>query len=390
MKKKIKQTFLSIKLPEWDSNILNQKGNYKIMETGKDKKKSRLWLSALCPAVICLFVVGLFYYNNHYVVQNTVAIDVNPSLELKINKKNEVIEVVANNDDAQNVLQGMNLKGSDINVAVNALIGSMVQLGYLDDVANSILISVDGTNSDALRLELLNNLNIDSNYSVVSQEISTNYADIAKEYNISEGKVQLIYQVLESNPLHTFEELASLSIHELNLLLGSTDNTVGSASEKAYIGRDNALMIALNHASLTSDDITYYEVEFDYDHVIVYEVSFYYNGIEYEYEIEATTGDILEYEIDGKDHHIYNSSNNTTDQSSSQNTTNSYIGKDEALAIALEHAGLTTSDIHSLEIELDVDYNMTTYEIEFDYQHYEYEYEIDAYTGEIIKSEIDH
>ena len=417
LKKQIKETFLDIKLPEFDDQILKKKGNAIYMETEKrSKNKKFIWLGSVCTAVFCLLILGSFYYNNHFVIQNVIGIDVNPSLELKVNKQNEVREVVANNDDAKKVLQDMDLVGSDMNVAVNALIGSMAQLGYLDDLSNSILISVDGKNSEALRVELLNNLNIGDSYSVVSQEINDNYTDLATQYNISEGKVQLINQVIANNPLHTFDELAGLSINELNLLLGNTDNTVGSASEKAYIGRDNALTIALNHAGVSASDVTHYEIEMDYDYVIVYEIEFYYNNIEYDYEINALTGDIIEYDRDGE-HHIVNnntstnnnstnnntsnnnssnnssnnstSNNNTSNNSNNTTTTSSYIGKERAQEIALNHAGLSSSDVRFEKVELDVDDNRTTYEIEFDYNYYEYEYEIDAYTGAILKSEID-
>ena len=421
IKKQMKETFLNVKLPEFDEQIFSKKGTYAYMGTEKKEgKKKFIWLGSVCTAVFCLLILGGVYFNNHYDIQNTIGIDVNPSLELKVNKQNEVREVVANNDDAESVLQDMDLVGSDINVAVNALIGSMVQLGYLDDLSNSILISVDGENSEALRVELLDNLNIGDDYSVVSQEISDNYSDLATEYNISEGKVQLINQVIASNPIHTFDELAGLSINELNLLLGSSDNTVGSASEKAYIGRDNALAIALNHAGVSEADVAHYEIEMDYDYAIVYEIEFYYNNVEYDYEINALTGDIIKYDRDGEHHTVNNNtsnnsstnnndssdnatnnstnnntSNNSSNNNTSNNTTNnstttgSYIGRERAQEIALNHAGLSSGEVRFDKVELDVDDNRTTYEIEFDYNYYEYEYDIDAYTGEILKSEVD-
>lgn len=399
MKKQIKDAFLSIRLPEFNDQLLEKKGNYEYMETEKVHKKRNIWIGSLCTAMFCILVLGGFYYNNHYVIQNTIGIDVNPSIELKINKRNEIREVNANNEDAKKVLQDMDLVGSDMNVAVNALIGSMVQLGYLDDLSNSILISVDGKNSESLRLELLSNLNIGDNYSVVSQDIQDNYSDLASQYNISEGKVQLINQIIESNPLHTFDELASLSINELNLLLGDTDNTVGNASEKAYIGRDNAKTIALKHAGVSEDAISNYKIEMDYDHVLVYEIEFFHDGVEYDYEINAITGEIVEYDQEGKKNPITSSGSSVTTKktttttakktTTATSTSDDYIGKERAKEIALKHAGLKESDVRFEKVELDVDYDKTTYEIEFDYNYYEYEYEIDAYTGEILKNEID-
>ena len=49
----------------------------------------------------------------------------------------------------------MELEGSSLDVAVNALIGSMLQNGYLDDLRNSIHVSV--TDGDSARAQALQN-----------------------------------------------------------------------------------------------------------------------------------------------------------------------------------------------------------------------------------------
>ena len=71
-----------------------------------------------------------------------IGIDVNPSLELSINSKNKVIGVNTNNEDGKKVLGDMNLKGSNVDVAVNAIFGSMVKNGYINENDNSVLISM--------------------------------------------------------------------------------------------------------------------------------------------------------------------------------------------------------------------------------------------------------
>ena len=62
---------------------------------------------------------------------SSIGIDVNPSITVTVNKKEKVLDVTANNDDARIILEGMDLAGSDINVAINALIGSMDKNGYI-------------------------------------------------------------------------------------------------------------------------------------------------------------------------------------------------------------------------------------------------------------------
>ena len=64
-----------------------------------------------------------------------------------------------------------------------------------------------------------------------------------------------------------------------------------------YIGADKAKEIVLNHAGLSSSNVRFSKVELDVDyHMATYELEFYYNYFEYDYEIDAITGEILKYE----------------------------------------------------------------------------------------------
>ena len=58
---------------------------------------------------------------------------------------------------------------------------------------------------------------------------------------------------------------------------------------------EQAKAIALEHAALTQEDVTGLRAEKDYDDRR-YEVDFYADGYEYEYEIDLYTGDILKSE----------------------------------------------------------------------------------------------
>ncbi len=53
-------------------------------------------------------------------VDSIVSLDVNPSIELKIDSNEKVVETSARNEDARIILDDMDLKGTDLNVAVNA------------------------------------------------------------------------------------------------------------------------------------------------------------------------------------------------------------------------------------------------------------------------------
>ena len=335
IKKKIKDSFNNIKLPDFDEEALKKRKGMVYMKNEKKTSKKGLiiGLSTCLVACVCLFI-GLGYFNNNLKVATTIGIDVNPSIELTINKNEKVLDVIANNDDAKIILEGMDLSGSNINVAVNALIGSMVRNGYIDELANSILISVDNPDSaesERLRQKIVDELNsfINSgnNISVVSQSISSNSdaEALAKQYGISVGKLELIEKLIAKNNLYTYEGLKDLSINELNLLLGDTTENVttsGSASDKAYIGKDKALEIVYEDAGISASDVTTSKVEMDYDDgLMVYEVEFYYNSREYDYEVDAINGAIIKAENEYDDDN-HTSSNNSSINSSSSSSTN--------------------------------------------------------------------
>lgn len=74
---------------------------------------------------------------------------------------------------------------------------------------------------------------------------------------------------------------------------GSSSGNTGST----YIGVDKAKSIAIAHAGFSAPDVTFSKAKLENkDGRKVYEVEFYRNGIEYEYVVHASTGEIIEYE----------------------------------------------------------------------------------------------
>ena len=128
--------------------------------TRNEMKKNKLFLRIALPAVVaCLAlaigVTGYSYYNKNLKVDSIIDIDVNPGIELTTNRQDRVLEVSAVNEDAVAILDGMDLSKTDLKVAVNAIIGSMVQKGYVIDETTGILVTVQ--NKDTIKAENLRN-----------------------------------------------------------------------------------------------------------------------------------------------------------------------------------------------------------------------------------------
>ena len=77
------------------------------------------------------------------------------------------------------------------------------------------------------------------------------------------------------------------------------DADVAAISSAAALTREQARDLALEQAGLSADQVTRLEVEYDADDGAPrYEVSFHYDGWEYDYEFHAETGELISYDRD--------------------------------------------------------------------------------------------
>lgn len=65
---------------------------------------------------------------------------------------------------------------------------------------------------------------------------------------------------------------------------------------------------------------------------------------------------------------------------------NKKIGKEAALQVALEDAGLTLAEAVDVDVELEKGYSKAWYEVSFESGRIEYDYKIEAYSGEILSA----
>ena len=176
-----------------------------------------------------------------------------------------------------------------------------------------------------------------------------------------------------------------------------TNNTVANENKGSKITLDEAKKIALNHANLTSKEVSFINAEADMDNgVEFYDIEFYNNNKEYDYEISAADGKIIEYDYDvegyGESANVSNNNSSNTNKqntNTNSNTSSNKISADKAKKIALNHANLTSSQVSYVQVEADFDDYTPSYDVEFYHNNVEYSYEINANNGNIISFEKD-
>ncbi len=168
----------------------------------------------------------------------------------------------------------------------------------------------------------------------------------------------------------------------------STDvsSQISTSTNENYIGEAEAKSIALAHAELNEADVSHMLCKLDHDDGIAeYEVEFWDGTTEYDYEINAVSGEITSYDYDMES---YDDAPPATASDASASA--EYIGETEATAIALAHAGVTESEAGPIKCQFDFDDGHAEYEVEWVIDRTEYEYTISATDGTIWEHDVDY
>lgn len=198
-------------------------------------------------------------------INATICLDVNPSVEIAVDKSETVVDVTADNKDGESIINGKDFKGDSLSDTVETLVNRMVDEDYISNLKNSVLVSVASENgefgkqlekkmSDSI-FELLGSKNIEG--AVLSQTITQaddELVSFAKMYNISIGRALMIMDIMEAEPHYTFESLASLSVNDLCLTRQTVEMmnnriSINGKSKSHYITVEKAVEAALEGES---------------------------------------------------------------------------------------------------------------------------------------------
>ena len=155
---------------------------------------------------------------------------------------------------------------------------------------------------------------------------------------------------------------------------GSTGSTASASTTD--IGEAKAKSVALSHAGISESSTSYIYAKKDWDDGRwVYDVEFWADGKEYDYEILASNGTILSYDYDAE--YQWNGSSSTSGDT---------ISTEKVKSIVTDRAGVSGT---FRELKLERDDGRTVYEGEMRSGRTDYEFTIDAYTGAVLEWDTD-
>ena len=339
----------------------------------KRQKVEFRWLTTLVALALCIgILIPLVGCNNTEAEAGTVTMEINPGVEYVIARNGNVKAVRFLNDDAEKLLEEIELKGQGLKSAISLTVAAYKAAGLMES-NDTVLISFDKKLSgDAKLKESVSEVvkealeKTKSVHTVVYADATDNdeTAAIAKKYGVSRGKAQLIADAKKNSSMSE-EEIANLPLDELVGLQKDVNSTV---IDSEYIGILKAKAIALNDSGCAA------RVEFTEARLIdkgakypYYRLVFNDKRTQWTYLVNAVTGDILE-----------------------KNEVALFISLEEAKDIALKDAGIKDKPevkVVFTKEELSRNSGRPCWILEFYTAEFQYSYKIDAKTGEIIFSD---
>ena len=336
----------------------------------KRQKVEFRWLTALVTLALCIgILIPLVGCNNTEAEVGTVTMEINPGVEYVIARNGNVKAVRFLNDDAEKLLEEIELKGQSLKSALSITVAAYKAAGLMES-NDTVLISFDKKLSgDAKLKESVSEVvkealeKTKSVHTVVYADATDNdeTAAIAKKYGVSQGKAQLIADAKKNSSMSE-EEIANLPLDELIGLQKDVNSTV---IDSEYIGILKAKAIALNDSGCAA------RVEFTEARLIdkgakypYYRLVFNDKRTQWTYLVNAVNGDILE-----------------------KNEVALFISLEEAKDIALKDAGIKDKPevkVVFTKEELSRNSGRPCWILEFYTAEFQYSYKIDAKTGEII------
>ncbi len=160
----------------------------------RSKGNARTWAAAAAAAMFIGLGGTAFYTQENLVTYSTITIDVKPSIEYQVNKKNKVLAVNALNHDAEPIVDDLISKGvvrKDIIEAFDDTKEVLQEYGYLSGDENYILanvVSKSDKQRDALAYSLEKSADNDAHLTVSVNTATKEEEVAAKNLGISTGR----------------------------------------------------------------------------------------------------------------------------------------------------------------------------------------------------------
>lgn len=226
MNEKLKETFDRIHA---DEELKNNTKTFLAQKTQQYKKTYVKNFRSLVSAAACLLFLLLGGHWLYFTPTATISIDINPSIELGINRFNKVISVNSYNDDGQILADSLKIKFTDYTSAIQQILDNKHIAALLsgDEVMTIVITGPDGNQSLKILSDVESRTEKQGNtycYCAHSEGMEE-----AHEMGLSYGKYMAFLELQALDPSITPENIRDMTMREIldlkDMLSSGSDNS---------------------------------------------------------------------------------------------------------------------------------------------------------------------
>jgi hypothetical protein len=224
-----------------EESLIKNTQEFLIKEVAKKQEKGRVRtmfpmkkLATLVCSVILLIVCTTGAYAYYQTPVSYISVDINPSVELGVNAFDKVVKITGYNEDGLVILQNQDIIGEDVNTAVNSLITSASENGYIAEDGSTVVAITIESDDDEKATELEEEAeeaakealeDEEKTAEVYKERTRLSLREEAEKYEITPGKLNLIKKLQETDSTATVEQYKDASVKEIMWLM-KKDNGV--------------------------------------------------------------------------------------------------------------------------------------------------------------------
>ncbi len=182
---------------------------------------------ALVLIVSLALIYGAYYFMSNSEEYSITIIDVNPSLMLFSNENDVIVDTEMLNDDAYIAFDDEELVGMELEEAVDHVIDSLIDMGYIDEFSDENEISIETeqegeVDNSEFRNKVLARVQAKLNERGINATVGETDEDIATEASekgIEHAKLMVMRAAMNKNEDLTEEELLDMSIRDIARLI---------------------------------------------------------------------------------------------------------------------------------------------------------------------------
>lgn len=215
MKDEMRQVFDAVRADE----ALKARTRQRVLEAARPCRRVPRRVPVLAAAACCLALAAVGGHRLYFTPTSVISIDINPSIELDINRFDRVIQVSGYNDDGTAFANSLDVLYLDYSDAVDQIVSSET---VADCLARDELLSIAVVQSDPQQgQEIYDYVSACTagNQNAVCCEVRQEEVSHAHDLGLSYGKYQAYLELLACTDDYTPEEVAGMTMRQIHQLI---------------------------------------------------------------------------------------------------------------------------------------------------------------------------